>query len=215
MYRLLTKRQKYELKEHIKSNSSLVLNKIPSLMKKLIDEDPKFIKYVQGPAASMEIFEQVLNHPDFYIELLYDAVHYSRGIQNNYEIMKKICAMEGRLIKYCPGEIFTFELFEIALNSLNGNTSNRDIESCLSNIFLSKAEPKELEKLIAYDGRFLKKLEEKCITKKMIKIAFANSNPNLIPNIKDLTNIRDSKKLMYHLKEFYFLHSEQNILHFF
>lgn len=201
MYKLLTKRQKYELKEHIKSNSSLVLNKIPSLMKKLIDEDPKFIKYVQGPAASMEIFEQVLNHPDFYIELLYDAVHYSRGIQNNYEIMKKICAMEGRLIKYCPGEIFTFELFEIALNSLNGNTSNRDIESCLSNIFLSKANPKELEKLIAYDGRLLKKLEEKCITKKMIKIAFANSNPNLIPNIKDLTNIRDSKKLMYHLCE--------------
>lgn len=198
MYKLLTKNQRHALKEHIKTNSSIVLNKIPSLMKKLIDEDPKFIKYVQGPAASMEIFEQVINHPDFYIELLYDAVHYARGIRNNYEVMKKICAMEGRLIKYCPGEIFTFELFKIALNT---NASNQDIASCLSNIFLSKADPKELEKLLAYDGRLLKKLDEKCITKKMIKIAFANDDQNLLPNIKDLTNIRDSKKLMFHLCE--------------
>ena len=201
MYKLLTKKQKHELKEHIKSNSSIILNKIPSLMKKLIEEDPKFIKYVQGPAASMEIFEQVINHPDFYIELLYDAVHYGRGIRNNYEIMKKLCAMEGRLIKYCPGEIFTFELFEIARKNLHADASSRDFESCVLNIFLSKANPKELEKLLAYDGRWLSKLSEKCLTKKMINIAFLNEDPNLRPKEKGLTVIRESKELMKYLCE--------------
>lgn len=215
MYKILSKKQRHDLKEHIKLNKSKTLNHIPSLMKKLCAEDPSYIKYAQGAAASLELFEQVLNHPDTTLEMLTEATHYTLGIRNNYEIMKKLCAIDGSLIRYCSGDILTFELFEIALNSKNKKLSQLDVEAYVSYVDFSNVSLKELERFIAYDGNLLRKIDEKRITKKLVELAFSNPNPYKKPSVKNLYNMKDSKSLMRYLCEIdgmNFIHGYENAL---
>lgn len=191
-----------------------LINTNPTIMKKLCQQDPGYIRYVQGAARTVELLDIVMSHPDFEEGMLIDALTYDEGLASSPEIMKKLCSINGNYFRYCRDKALTYAMYELAQKAEEPKI--KDIDLYLSSMnFETVKSPEDIKKFLAIDGSIIRHLDIKYITKEMIEIALNNPNPNKRPMRYDLCELQASKKHMRYLCEIdglYFLDADEDTI---
>lgn len=187
------------IEDKLTSYSANLVNTNSLYMKKVCKQVPGYIKYARGAAITTELLDIVMNHPDFEMDMIYEALSYYDGIASNPEVMKKLCALDGNFFTYCKGKALTYEMFEIAKNA--PEPKYKILEEHFASMDFYELSPKDMLKFLKIDGHLIAKFDEKYITKEMLEVALSNPNENKRPTHYDLSNLRSSKKHMRYLCE--------------
>ena len=188
------------IENEVTMHEANLINANPSIMKRLCQMDPSYIKYARGKARSVELLELVMSHPDYTEDILSDALTYNTGISESIEVMKKLCSIDASYFQYCKGPTLTYEMLEIAKNSPSKYSSY--VESYLYSMsFYDVTNKEDILKFIELDGRLIGRFDIKDITKEMIEIAINHPDKSKRPSNYDLGNLSYSKKHMLYLCE--------------
>lgn len=194
MFKLIKKKIEAYLVDKIENDYTL-LNKNPKLMLKLCETHPELARYAEGKAATLELFELVLNKSDdkekTMRELLWDCDSFS----NNPECVKLAVETNGDFLRYARGKGFTLENFLLATNHPDESKRlNAEEQFEYMHFDLWETPKSEVKKLVEYDGRFLCCVNEEKVTPELIKMAFNNPDTKKRPKVSRLYGIRSNEK---------------------
>ena len=201
------------IENEVTMHEANLINANPSIMKKLCQIDPNYIKYARGKARSVELLELVMSHPDYTEDILTDALSFHTGISESIEIMKKLCSIDASYFQYCKGPTLTYEMYELAKAS---EKNSHYVDSFLNSMgFHSVIKKEEILKFLKIDGRLIDSFYTHYITKEMIELALNHPDKIKRATNYDLGNLFYSKKHMRYLCEIdglYFLEADNDVI---
>ena len=187
------------IENEVTMHEANLINANPSIMKKLCQIDPNYIKYARGKARSVELLELVMSHPDYTEDILTDALSFHTGISESIEIMKKLCSIDASYFQYCKGPTLTYEMYELAKAS---EKNSHYVDSFLNSMgFHSVIKKEEILKFLKIDGRLIDSFYTHYITKEMIELALNHPDKIKRATNYDLGNLFYSKKHLRYLCE--------------
>ncbi len=181
-------------------NDYTSLNKNAFLMYKLCEKHPELAKNAEGKAASLELFELVLSKSTDKEKTIKDLLWSGDGFSTNPECIKLAVQVDGTLMRHARGKAFTLENYLLAIN--HPDESKRlqaDEEFDHLHFDLWETPKSEIKKLVEYDGRFLRFVDEDKVSKDLIEAAFNNPDPNKRPQMSKLHNLSDNEKIIKEL----------------
>ena len=206
MFKLVKKKIEAYLINKIE-NEYTSLNKNALLMYKLCEKHPELAKNAEGKAASLELFKLALSHSTDKEKTIHELLWSCDSFSSNPECIKMAVEIDGKFIRHAHGKAFTLESYLIAINHPD-ESKRLDVKEDFDYMHFDLWEtPKsELKKLVEYDGRFLRLIDEEKITRELLELAFNNPDPEKRPKPSKLHNISYNEKLVKELNKIDAMH---------
>lgn len=196
MLRLVKKSSYKDILSKFTSKISLV-NSNPYIMKRLCEEDYRYIKYAKKEAITPDLIDYVLEQvKDHDTAFLHELLSSNSDICHNSMAMKRLCEFNGKYFLASKGKGITFENFLIAINHPVINKRLMPAQVINFFKFSGDVENEELTKFCEYNGNFLSQINPEHITLDLIRISLTNSNSKNIFNIERHNHLRCNRTFM-------------------